>query len=58
MALSNASVSDPPRLTATRPRVHPPQPARVSTSAAARTVPAGCGGDDQDGDAVVPTQLA
>ena len=28
------------------------QPARVSTSASARTVPAGCGSDDQDGGAV------
>ena len=27
----------------------PPQPARVWTSASARTVPAGCGSDDQDG---------
>jgi hypothetical protein len=27
----------------------PPHPARVWTSASARTVPAGCGGDDQDG---------
>ena len=26
----------------------PPQPARVLTSASARTVPAGCGSDDQD----------
>ena len=51
MALSNASVSDLPRLTATRPRVHPSQPARVWTSVSARTVPAGCGSADQGGGA-------
>jgi hypothetical protein len=52
MALSNASVSDLPRLTATRPRVHPPHPARVLTSASARTVPADWGSGDQGGGAV------
>ena len=37
--------------TFTMPHPPPSQPARVWTSASARTVPAGCGGVDQDGGA-------